>query len=384
MPRKNSNNLPQTYATWISELKKRYAQSQIKASIAVNGELIGFYYSLGRDIQQKQFQNTYGSGFYKKLSDDLRREIPNAKGFSPTTLKYAVYFYDLYKDFVDGQNRQQLVDDLNGGICPQLADDLNNRIRQQLADDLNNRIRPQLVDDLKKIPWAHHMVIIDKCKNSPKKALFFVKKTIENSWSRSVLLTFLDTDLYEREGRAVTNFTTTLPKEQGDLARELTRDPYCFDFVEVRSDFEERELKDALLKNIEMFLMELGRGFAYMGREYRLQVGETEQFLDMLFYNTKLHCYVVVEVKTGKFEPAYIGQLSTYVVAVNHLLKSPEDKPTLGILVCKDKDEVLAQYSLEGSVNPIAISEFELSKIYPKDFKSCLPSIKELEDQLNG
>ncbi|MCQ2103074.1 MAG: PDDEXK nuclease domain-containing protein [Fibrobacter sp.] len=372
MPGKNQNNLPQTYATWISELKKRYAQSQIKASIAINGELVGFYYSLGRDIQQKQFQNTYGSGFYKKLSEDLRREIPNAKGFSPTTLKYAVYFYDLYKDFVEGQNRQQLVDDLN------------DRIRQQLADDLNNRIRPQLVDDLKKIPWAHHMVIIDKCKNSPKKALFFVKKTIENSWSRSVLLTFLNTDLYEREGRAVTNFTSTLPKEQGDLARELTRDPYCFDFVEVRSDFEERELKDALLKNIEMFLMELGRGFAYMGREYRLQVGETEQFLDMLFYNTKLHCYVVVEVKTGKFEPAYIGQLSTYVVAVNHLLKSPEDKPTLGILVCKDKDEVLAQYSLEGSVNPIAISEFELSKIYPKDFKSCLPSIKELEDQLNG
>lgn len=358
MPRKNPNNLPQNYATWVSELKKRYAQSQIKASIAVNGELIGFYYSLGRDIQQKQFQNTYGSGFYKKLSDDLRREIPNAKGLSPTTLKYAVYFYDLYKDFVEGQIRQQLVDDLNG------------RTRQQLADDL------------RRIPWAHHMVIIDKCKNSPKKALFFVKKTIENNWSRSVLLTFLDTDLYEREGRAVTNFNVTLPKEQGDLARELTRDPYCFDFVEVRSNFEERELKDALLKNIEMFMMELGRGYAYMGREYRLMVGETEQFLDMLFYNTKLHCYVVIEVKTGKFEPAFIGQLGTYVVAVNHLLKTPEDKPTLGILVCKDKDEILAQYSLEGSVNPIAISEFELAKIYPKDFKSSLPTIKELEEGL--
>lgn len=348
MPRKNPNILPQDYTSWVCELKKRYAQSQIKASIAVNGELIGFYYSLGRDIQQKQFQNTYGSGFYKKLSEDLRREIPNAKGFSPTTLKYAVYFYDLYKDFVDGRNR------------------------------------PQLVDDLKKIPWGHHRFIIDSCKGSPKKALFFVKKTIENNWSRSMLLTFLDTDLYEREGRSVTNFTTTLPKAQGDLARDLTRDPYCFDFVEIRGDFEERELKDALLRNIEMFMMELGRGFAYMGREYRLVVGETEQFLDMLFYNTKLHCYVVIEVKTGKFEPAYIGQLSTYVVAVNHLLKTSEDKPTLGILVCKDKDEILAQYSLEGTVNPIAISEFELAKIYPKDFKSSLPSIKELEDGLRG
>lgn len=195
MPRKNPNNLPQTYTTWISELKKRYAQSQIKASIAVNGELIGFYYSLGRDIQQKKFQNTYGSGFYKKLSEDLRREIPNAKGFSPTTLKYAVYFYDLYKDYVEGQNRPQLV------------------------DELNDRNRPQLADDLKKIPWDHHRRIIDKCKNSPKKALFFVKKTIENSWSRSMLLTFLDTDLYEREGRAVTLYLVLMRIKNDDELR---------------------------------------------------------------------------------------------------------------------------------------------------------------------
>lgn len=196
---KKSNNLPQTYASWVSELKKRYAQSQIKASIAVNGELIGFYYSLGRDIQKKQFQNTYGSGFYKKLSDDLRREIPNAKGFSPTTLKYAVYFYDLYKDLVEGQNRPQLVDDLNA------------------------RIRQQLVDDLKKVPWGYHTYIMRACKNSPKKAFFFVKKTIGNSWSRSVLLTFLDTDLYEREGGAVTNFTSTLPKEQSAFYQGIGR-----------------------------------------------------------------------------------------------------------------------------------------------------------------
>lgn len=345
---KKKTVLTQDYTQWLSELKNRYARSQIKAAIAVNGELIGFYYKLGRDIQQKQFQNVYGSGFYEKLSDDLRKEIPNAKGFSPTTLKYAVYFYELYKDFTEGQNR------------------------------------PQLVDDLRKIPWGHHRFIIDECKNSPKKAIFFVKKTIQNNWSRAMLLTFLNSDLYEREGHAVTNFASTLPKIQGNLARELTKDPYDFAFVEIRQDFEERELKDALLKNIERFMLELGRGFAYMGREYRLVVGETEQFLDMLFYNTKLHCYMVIEVKTEKFEPAHIGQLGTYVVAVNHLLKSKADKPTLGILICKNKDDILAQYSLENSHNPIAISEFELSRIYPKNFKSTIPSIKELEEGLKG
>ena len=153
--------------------------------------------------------------------------------------------------------------------------------------------------------------------------------------------------------------------------------------MEVRSDFEERELKDALLKNIEMFLMELGRGFAYMGREYRLQVGETEQFLDMLFYNTNLRCYIVIEVKTGKFEPSFIGQLGTYVAAVNHILKTEHDNPTLGILICKDKDNVLAKYSLESSAEPLAVSEYELAKLYPVDFKSSLPTIEEIENFVN-
>ena len=332
------------YKSWISELKTRYKQAQIKASVAVNGELLKFYFELGKDISEKQFANSYGSAFYKILSSDLIVEFPDAKGFSPTNLKYSFYFYDLYKEEV--QNRQQLVDDL----C--------------------------------RIPWGHHVQIIGKCKNDSKKALFYVEQIIQNNWSRNVLLNFIDSNLYERQGKAVTNFSQKLSVPAGDLAQQITKDPYSFDFLSLRTDYDEKELKDALIGNIEKFLLELGKGFAYMGREYRLEVGSTEQFLDMLFYNTNLRCYIVIEVKTGKFEPSFIGQLGTYVAAVNHILKTEHDNPTLGILICKDKDNILAKYSLESSAEPLAVSEYELAKLYPVDFKSSLPTIEEIESEL--
>ena len=196
-------------------------------------------------------------------------------------------------------------------------------------------------------------------------------------------MNFLDTGLYEREGKAVTNFKSTLPLPQGDLAQEITRDPYNFNFLTLDDDYREKELKSALIANITRFLLELGSGFAYMGREYRLNVGETEQFLDLLFYNINLRCYVVIEVKTGKFSPADLGQLGTYVVAVNHILKKPDENPTLGLLICKSKDNVLAKYALESSSVPIGVSEYELAKLYPADFKSSMPSIEEIERELN-
>ena len=332
----------ESYKSWIAELKARYRQSQIKASLAVNSELLKFYFELGKDISEKQFANSYGSSFYKTLSADLIAEFPDAKGFSSTNLKYTFYFYELYKE--DVQNRQQLVDDL----C--------------------------------RIPWGHHIQIIGKCKNDSRKALFYINQTIQNNWSRNVLLNFIDSNLYERQGKAVSNFTQKLPVPAEDLAQQITKDPYSFDFLSLRTDYDEKELKDALIGNIEKFLLELGKGFAYMGREYRLEVGSTEQFLDMLFYNTNLRCYIIIEVKTGKFEPSFIGQLGTYVAAVNHILKSEQDNPTLGILICKDKDNVLAKYSLESSSEPLAISEYELAKLYPANFKSTMPTIEELEE----
>lgn len=340
------NALESEYKNWISELKTRYQSSQIKAAVKVNSELLKFYWSLGRDIVSKKIESDWGSGFYKKLSFDLSKSIPNVKGFSVTNLKYMKYFYELFQNEVEN--------------CP------------------------QLVDEFTLIPWGHIRYIIDSCKTDSKKTLFFVQKTIENNWSRAVLLNFLDTDLYERQGNAISNFSATLPAIQSELAQQMTKDPYTFDFISISEKYDETELKSALIQNIEKFLLELGKGFAYMGRGFRLQVGSEEKFMDMLFYNVNLRCYVAIEVKVEKFEASHLGQLGLYVSAVNHLLKKEGDNPTIGLLICKSKDDVVAQYSLESSAVPIGISEYDLQKLYPVDFKSSLPSIEEIENELNG
>ncbi len=268
--------------------------------------------------------------------------------------------------------------------CPQVGGKLEEHKNcPQVGGKWNSgETSPRLGEDLFRIPWGHHRYIIDKCSGDVNKALFYVRQTLENNWSRSVLLNFLSTDLYERQGKAVSNFREVLPAPQGDLAQEITRDPYNFDFLTIAKGYNEREFKDALQDNIVKFLLELGSGFAFVGREYRLEIGSTEKFLDLLFYNIKLHCYVVVEVKTDKFESEYIGQLGTYVTAVNHIMRGDADNPTIGLLICKEKDNVLAQYAVESSGEPIGISEYELSKIYPADFKGSLPSIEDIERQL--
>jgi predicted nuclease of restriction endonuclease-like (RecB) superfamily len=232
------------------------------------------------------------------------------------------------------------------------------------------------------IPWGHQKLLIDRCKGDSSKALFYVHKTIENNWSRAVLLNFLDTDLYERQGKAVTNFSATLPAPQSELAQAITRDPYNFDFLTIREKYDEKELKDALMDKVENFLMELGTGFAFMGREVRLVIGNTEKYLDMLFYNAKQHCYVVVEVKAVEFDSSFAGQLGTYVVAVNHQMKTELDNPTIGLLICKGMDRVEAQYALESTSQPLGVSIYELSKLIPEEFKGSLPTIEEIEAEL--
>ena len=256
------------YAAWVLDLKERYRRSQIKAATAVNSNMLAFYWSIGRDISMLQFENVYGSGFYSTLSRDLIGEIPEAKGFSPTNLKYMKYFFDLVSSVAE-TNRPQVADDLEPDVSP--------RIRPQVVDESQDEESDlqavRIGQELFQIPWGHVRLLIDKCKDDSGKALFYARKTIETNWSRAVLLNFLDTDLYERQGKAVTNVAATLPAPQGDLAQEITKDPYNFDFLAVRERYDERELKDALMDNITKFLLELGTGFAFVGREYRLTIG---------------------------------------------------------------------------------------------------------------
>ncbi|WP_418618752.1 PDDEXK nuclease domain-containing protein [Ruminococcus sp.] len=339
------------YREWISEVSKRFHQSQIKAAVKVNDEMLRFYWQLGKELHDRKDKFSYGQSFYKTISRDLRRELPDVKSFSETNLRYMQKFAELYSEISN---------------LPQVGEDF----------------RSEEIEPLFAIPWGHHKIIIDKCNGNPKKALFFVNQVIQNNWSRAVLLNFLDTDLYERQGKAITNFNLTLPAMQSDLAQEITKDPYKFDFITLTQSYNEKELKDALMDNIQKFLLELGNGFAFVGREYRIEIGSTENFIDMLFYHIRLHCYVVVEVKVTEFESSYAGQLGTYVVAVNHQLKTEKDEPTLGLLVCKSKDDIKAQYALEASSQPLGVSAYELSKLIPENFKGSLPSIDEIESEL--
>ena len=360
------------YRSWVKELKQRYLSARLKASVDANRTLLEYYWSVGRDIEDKQYANTYGSRFYETLSHDMRSEMPGEKGFSEGNIRYMYRFYQLYN---------QLIVNL-----PHHAEDFSQTNLLQGVDNSKTANLPQLAERLYSevcsIPWDHQRRIIDKCKGDAKKALFFVRKVIENSWGRDVLLNFLGTDLYERHAKALTNFSKTLPAPQSDLAQQTTKDPYVFNFLAMTEDYNERELEDALVANVTKFLVELGTGFAYMGRQYRLQVGEKEIFIDLLFYNTRIHAYCCVELKTGSFEASHLGQLGLYVTAVNHQLKTEYDNPTIGLLICKDKDNIEAQYSLEAYNLPLGISQYELSKLIPKEIKSSLPSIEQIESTL--
>lgn len=364
------------YAEWLEELKNRYLRQRLKAMSAVNNSVLEYYWEMGRDIVARQYANTYGSGFYKNLSDDLKRKLPGVRGFSQINLRYMTAFYTLYAPLVEN--------------VPQAAEQLGEENRLQHAGDSKNAImpkNPQSAEDFNKtilfsIPWDHHRRIIDKCDGNVKKAVFFVRKTIENNWSRNVLLNWLDTNLYEREGKAVSNFEKTLPTPQSDLAQEITKNPYSFDFLVLREDYDERDLEDALINNVTRFLLELGKGFSYMGRQFRLAVGKQEFFPDLLFYNAHIHAYIVVELKVKPFKPEFLGQLSFYVSAIDHQYKTDIDNPTIGLLICKDKDNIVAKYALDAYKQPLGVSEYELSKLIPKDFKSTLPSIDEIEEEL--
>lgn len=354
--------IDQNYREWLQNVSRRFRSSQVKAAVKVNEEMLRFYWSLGRDLHVLKNDSSWGDGFYKRISKDLKNELPEIKSFSPRNLLYMHQFYRIFPD---------------AEITQQPVAQTGNQNTKQLAAQFD-------VTNIFKIPWGHIIVILNKYGENRSIAEFYIQKTIENNWSRAVLLNFLDTDLYERQGKAVSNFSLTLPAPQSDLAQAITKDPYNFDFLTIREKYDEKELKDAMMANAEKFFLELGNGFAFLGREVRLEVGTTEKFIDLLFYNVRLHCYVVIEVKATDFDAAYAGQLGTYVVAVNHQMRTEFDNPTVGILICKNMDRVEVQYALESSSQPLGVSTYQLSKLVPEQFKGSLPTIEEIEAELSA
>ena len=352
--------LDKEYAQWIAELAQRYRSSQIKAGLKVNDEMLRFYWSVGEDIEKRQYENRYGSHFYENVSKDLRGILNLNRGMSATTIKYTCYFYRLYSQLFE--NRQEVIDDSSAAN------------RQGVIDDF---------DCIFRIPWSLHVLIIDKLKKEPHKALFFVKKTIENNWGYAVLLNFIGSDLYERQGAAQTNFALTLPAPESDLAQELLKSPYDFTFLPGKERYQEAELKDALIDHITRFLVELGKGFSYVGKEYRLVAGGKEKFIDLLFYIIPLHRYCVIEVKVTEFDFPDLGQLAGYVAMVDDLLNTEVEKPAIGLLICKEKNTVLARYALSTINRPMGISEYEVARQQlPDDLKNALPSPEEIEKGL--
>ncbi len=335
------NKLDQDYKIWINELKLKIRSTQIKAAIAVNSALIEFYWELGKMITQKQSQTACGGKFLEQISKDFKDEFPDMQGFSVRNLKYCRLFYNFYKDFTIGQ---------------------------------------KLVAQL---PWGQNILIFTKS-NSEKEAKFYIEQTIENNWSRDTLSNQIKNKLFERQGKSITNFKTTLPEPFSDLAEQTLKDPYVFDFLTLSSAAKEKDIENQLIVNIKKFLLELGKGFAFVGQQYHLEIANNDYFLDLLFYHIKLKCFVVIEIKNRKFIPEDVGKLNFYLSAVDSLLKDDIDKPSIGLLLCRDKNSIEAEFSLRDLNKPIGISEFNLTEILPEELKSSLPTIEEIENELKN
>ena len=336
------------FKKWVSQLKNDIRSTQIKAAVKVNAEMLRLYWRMGADICEKQKLASWGDGWLKELSRELMAEFPEMKGFSHRNLKYIRQWFQFYNEQVT--------------------------FGQQAVAQIDEEV-------FFSVPWGHHLYIISQCKDADK-AMFYLSQTVEHGWSRAMLLNFLDTDLYERQGKAVNNFSRLLPDPQSDLAMQTLKDPYNFDFLTLDGEYRERELENALTHNITRFLLELGTGFAFVGRQVPLEVGDETLYPDLLFYHLELRCYVVVELKVDKFKGEHLGQLGVYVSAVNHIKKKATDNPTIGLLICKTKNNVMAQYALESTSQPIGISEYQLSQLMPENLKSQLPTIEDIEENL--
>lgn len=331
---------PEGYADWLAELKERIHTAQQRATLAVNRELVLLYWRIGRDILARQAEQGWGAKVIERLSHDLRTAFPEMKGFSPRNLKYMRAFAEAWPE--------------------------REFVQQAVAQ----------------LPWGHNLVLLDRL-NAPGERRWYAAKALEHNWSRNVLNIQIETRLLERSGTAVTNFEASLPAPQSDLARESLKDPYRFDFLGLTDEAQEREIETALVRHVTEFLLELGAGFAFVGRQVLLDVGGDEFFIDLLFYHLKLRCYVVIELKGGKFKPEHLGQLGFYLTAVDRQVKHEHDNPTIGLLLCKSKNKVVAEYALADNSQPMGIAEYKLLESLPAELQTGLPSIEQIERELS-
>lgn len=332
---------PEGYSEWLSDLKGRIHSAQQRATLAVNRELVLLYWQIGRDILDRQSVQGWGAKVIDRLASDLHAAFPEMKGFSPRNLKYMRAFAEVWTD-------------------PEFV--------QQAAAQL---------------PWFHLCTLLDKLKTREERD-WYLSKAAEHNWSRNVLVMQIETHQRERSGKAVTNFEATLPKPDSDLARESLKDPYRFDFLNLGNEAQEREIESALVKHVTAFLLELGAGFAFVGRQVVLDVGGDEFRIDLLFYHLKLRCYVVIELKAGKFKPEHLGQLGFYLTAVDRQVKSEHDNPTIGLLLCKAKNKVVAEYALGDKTQPMGIAEYKLVESLPAELQTSLPTIEQIERELGS
>jgi predicted nuclease of restriction endonuclease-like (RecB) superfamily len=332
---------PVGYADWLADLKGRIHSAQQRATLAANRELVLLYWQIGRDILARQASQGWGAKVIERLAHDLRNAFPEMKGFSPRNLKYM-------RAFAQAWPEAEFVQEV-----------------------------------LAQLPWYHQLALLDKLPG-PETRRWYAAKAIEHNWSRNILVMQIENRLLERSGKAVTNFTANLPNPQSDLARESVKDPYRFDFLGLTDEAQEREIEHALVKHVTEFLLELGAGFAFVGRQVLLDVGGDEFFIDLLFYHLKLRCYVVIELKGGKFKPEHLGQLGFYLTAIDRQVKGEHDNPTIGLLLCKSKNKIVAEYALGDKTQPMGIAEYKLLESLPAELQTSLPSIEQIERELAG
>ena len=334
-----SSEITKNYAAILHSLKEKIRQRQQQASLQVNIQLLELYWEIGQVILQQQAKEGWGAKVIDRLAKDLKADFPKMKGLSIRNVKYMRAFAEAYPE----------------GLIVQAA--------------------------LAQLPWYHHITLLDKVKNKEER-LFYAQKAVENAWSRNVMVHQIESQLYERQGKAITNFTKTLPSPQSDLVQETLKDPYHFDFLAMDEKLRERDLENALIDNIKRFLLELGKGFAYVGNQYNLNVAGDDFFLDLLFYNTHLHCYVVFELKIGDFRPEYAGKLNFYINAVDREIKTDSDQPTIGVLLCKTPNRTVVKYALEGLEKPLGVANYKLSSSLPEPLQANLPTKEELAQEM--